>query len=49
MVFLEGKSQEALFISKTWSRGQWIKGHVVRASRISHWNALTEKAWEDAV
>ena len=42
MVFLEETSQEALNISKT-------SGHVVRASPKRHRNALTEKAWEDAV
>ena len=31
-------------------RSQWVSGHVVCSSRlIRHLNALTEKAWEDAV
>ena len=31
-------------------RSQWVSGHVVRSSRlIRHLNALTEKAWEDAL
>ena len=31
------------------SRGLWVSGHVVRASWIRHRNALTERAWEEAV
>ena len=43
----------ALSLGLIIARGRCVSGHVVRAnfrsSRIRHQNALTEKAWEDAI